>query len=362
MPKFSELSTNSAPAARYSHTAVWTGSKMIVWGGNGAAGSINTGGVYDAVSNTWTATPVPANFKLRQFHTAVWTGTEMIIYGGFDNKGKIVPTIARYNPSLNAWINSPPKCTLVTPTNNTVVTPGSSLSLTATASDNNGTVTNVQFYYNSNILIGSSTGPVYSVTWSNIPAGLYTVTARATDDLGTITISATNTVIAPAPPTVSLVTPTNSTSVVGPTSVLLSANAVAVAGTINSVQFFSGNTLIGSTNTPPFDLNSGPLAPGNYTFSAVASNSIGLLATSTPSTVYILTKPKILTPEFVGDIPQYSAQVIPGQFYIVDATTNLTKPNTIWIPIATNQAVSNILIFTDPEGTNFDRRFYRWRQ
>jgi len=37
--------TTGAPAARYQHGAVWTGSKMIVWGGFGAASYESTGGI-----------------------------------------------------------------------------------------------------------------------------------------------------------------------------------------------------------------------------------------------------------------------------------------------------------------------------
>ena len=41
-------STSGAPDARVSHTAVWTGSKMIVWGGSAGSGSyLNTGADYD---------------------------------------------------------------------------------------------------------------------------------------------------------------------------------------------------------------------------------------------------------------------------------------------------------------------------
>src|SRR5262249_14348667 len=39
-------STN-APDARSGHTAVWTGSEMIVWGGQNSSGQMNTGGRYD---------------------------------------------------------------------------------------------------------------------------------------------------------------------------------------------------------------------------------------------------------------------------------------------------------------------------
>jgi len=52
-------STTNAPSARDGHTAVWTGSKMIVWGGFGYAGGFfNTGGRYNPDTNTWTATSI----------------------------------------------------------------------------------------------------------------------------------------------------------------------------------------------------------------------------------------------------------------------------------------------------------------
>ena len=46
----------NAPLARDLHTAVWTGSRMIVWGGNGYGGALNTGALYDPATDTWTPT------------------------------------------------------------------------------------------------------------------------------------------------------------------------------------------------------------------------------------------------------------------------------------------------------------------
>ena len=46
-------STSNAPSGRSYHTAVWTGSEMIVWGG---ASYLNTGGKYNPVMDTWAAT------------------------------------------------------------------------------------------------------------------------------------------------------------------------------------------------------------------------------------------------------------------------------------------------------------------
>ncbi|PYJ31882.1 MAG: galactose oxidase, partial [Verrucomicrobia bacterium] len=75
-------STTGAPAARLRHTAVWTGTEMIVWGGTDNSSFLNTGGRYNPGTNSWTATSTTSAPAARDFHTAVWTGSEMIVWGG----------------------------------------------------------------------------------------------------------------------------------------------------------------------------------------------------------------------------------------------------------------------------------------
>src|SRR5205807_392303 len=92
--------TMNAPAGRSGHTAVWTGSEMIVWGGNFVD---NTGGRYNPGTDSWTATTTVDAASGREFHTAVWSGSEMIVWGGYDESFNY-PTIGgRYNPSTNVW-------------------------------------------------------------------------------------------------------------------------------------------------------------------------------------------------------------------------------------------------------------------
>jgi len=95
----------NVPVARSSPTAVWTGTEMIIWGGHAnITGDLNTGGRYNPSTDTWAATSTGANVPAaRQRHTAVWTGTEMIIWGGSAN-GMQVWTGGRYNPSTDAWL------------------------------------------------------------------------------------------------------------------------------------------------------------------------------------------------------------------------------------------------------------------
>ncbi len=69
------------PFARDFHTAVWTGSEMIVWGGLGNGAVLNTGGRYNPSTDSWTATSTTNAPGARAVATAVWTGSQMIVSG-----------------------------------------------------------------------------------------------------------------------------------------------------------------------------------------------------------------------------------------------------------------------------------------
>jgi len=96
-------STINAPEGRAVHTAVWTGSEMIVWGGAGDFGWLNTGGRYNPGTDSWTATSTTNAADARSEHTAVWTGSNMIVWGGQDDIGNLLNTGARYYPDIDCW-------------------------------------------------------------------------------------------------------------------------------------------------------------------------------------------------------------------------------------------------------------------
>ncbi len=102
---WTNISNLNAPAPRINHTAVWTGNKMIVFGGKLVDGSItNTGSIYDPVTDSWTNTAtVGAPPNGMSEHTAVWTGTKMIVFGGRKNPGTVENNFYIYDPSANTW-------------------------------------------------------------------------------------------------------------------------------------------------------------------------------------------------------------------------------------------------------------------
>jgi N-acetylneuraminic acid mutarotase len=94
----------NVPIARDYHTGVWTGSEMIVWGGSGCGGNckFNTGGRYNPTNDSWTPTNTMNAATARFLHTALWTGSEMIIWGGSDTM-QALHTGGRYNPGTDSW-------------------------------------------------------------------------------------------------------------------------------------------------------------------------------------------------------------------------------------------------------------------
>ena len=102
---WSTISAVGAPSGRVEHSAVWTGSKMIVFGGtpNGSS-TYSDGGAYDPATNTWS--PIASASTGRSRHTAVWTGTQMIVWGGLTGGSTHTNTGDKYDPGTNTWVGS----------------------------------------------------------------------------------------------------------------------------------------------------------------------------------------------------------------------------------------------------------------
>ncbi|MCI0534481.1 MAG: hypothetical protein L0Z50_04570 [Verrucomicrobiales bacterium] len=96
------ISTTGAPSPRSEHAAVWTGTRLIVWGGFSGSTLLGDGASYDPATDTWqplSATDAPSP---RRGHAALWTGEEMLIIGGDAATGPTA-TGAAHNPATGRW-------------------------------------------------------------------------------------------------------------------------------------------------------------------------------------------------------------------------------------------------------------------
>src|SRR5208283_4469707 len=94
------------------HSAVWTGDRMLIWGGS-AAGSMPgvtlyaDGASYDPISDSWTPLNPMTPLAGRTRQSAIWTGAEMIIWGGSSSdcpgQSQTCGDGAEYNPLSDSW-------------------------------------------------------------------------------------------------------------------------------------------------------------------------------------------------------------------------------------------------------------------
>jgi hypothetical protein len=84
---------------------VWTGTEAIFWGGytpQTADGLDSTGAAYDPGTGHWRLLP-PSPLSPRQGARAFWTGSEMLVFGGDQANDERVDDGALYRPSTNSW-------------------------------------------------------------------------------------------------------------------------------------------------------------------------------------------------------------------------------------------------------------------
>lgn len=100
------MSNTGVPAARQAHSSVWTGTHLIVWGGENGTVEFNTGGRYSPAGDSWLPVTIDTYTPIgRECHTAVWDGTRMIVWGGrYRGTNTPIRSGGRYDPASNQWL------------------------------------------------------------------------------------------------------------------------------------------------------------------------------------------------------------------------------------------------------------------
>jgi hypothetical protein len=154
-------------------------------------GSVAKVAFYDYGTNLiGESTSLPFNF--------MWTnaapGAHVLTAVATDNLGSTGDSLP-----VSIIVNAVPSVAITTPANGSVINANGDATLTATASDTDGTVTLVEFYRDATLL-GSDASSPYSIVWTNVPVGSFVLTARATDNRGGTRVSAPVNVSAVIPP------------------------------------------------------------------------------------------------------------------------------------------------------------------
>jgi lysophospholipase L1-like esterase len=81
-------------------------------------------------------------------------------------------------------------------------------------------------------------------------------------------------------PTVTITSPSNSSLTCAGTSITISANAVISSGTISKVDFYDGNTLLGTDNSSPYAYTWNGASAGTHTVRTVATSTAGMVSSA----------------------------------------------------------------------------------
>jgi hypothetical protein len=173
-------------------------------------------------------------------------GTHALTAVAFGNG--LSTTSSVVNVVVNIPVNIAPLAAIVTPENNSSRDECGEVSLTVTAYDPDGTVTNVAYYLNTSLLLGSRTGPPYLLA-TGLPVGTNNLTAVAADNLGARGTSAVvRVVFTPIP--------TNAMSANLPAAGQLK---LCFRGLVNSNYVFESTTNLADTSAwKPFSTNTAP--------------------------------------------------------------------------------------------------------
>jgi len=162
--------------------------------------------------------------------------------------------------------------------------------VSATASDAVG-VERVEFYAGTTLLGTATTAP-YVVSWdtTTVASGGVTLTTKAYDTMGNVSVSAARTVtVDNTAPTVAITSPANGTSFSFLTfSTTLQASASDNVG-VTQVVFYDGATVLGTDTTAPYSVswNLTNAAKGTHTLTARAHDAAGNVTTSAPISVKV---------------------------------------------------------------------------
>jgi len=332
----------------------------VDFNGNKLIEEVNVFSMQDNYSSP--ADPTPAmtftSFGLRNFDVQYWTGSDWaVVPGGSVTENNLVWRRVVFAPlatsklrvfitaalngsarvmEVEAWGvgaggNVAPSVSIASPAEGATLTAPADVTITADASDQDGTVASVTFLVNGVPLSTDTTSP-FTAAWNGVAAGSYTLTAIATDNQGATTTSTAVHVTAAAnvPPSVSISAPSEGATYSAPATVTVSATASDSDGAIASVAFFLNGSPIGTDTTSPYSVSWPNVAAGAYTLTAVATDNRSATTTSAPVHITVNASPGRLNQALAANGGVASASSTYSPNYPASGTINGDRKGLSW--------------------------------
>jgi glucose/arabinose dehydrogenase len=235
--------------------------------------------------------PEPQTLGATQYRFSSWSD------GGAATHRFATPAVAttytaRFTPALNQL----PTVAVTAPSAGASFTVNTTATITATAADADGTVSMMGFYDGA-MLVGEDQSAPYTAEWTPSTTGAHALTARATDNQGGVTTSATvNVTVNPSanrPPTATLTSPAAGATLGYNTPVTLSATAADADGSVTKVGFYDGTTLLGEDTSSPYSRSWTPTTAGSHSLTARATDNQNAVGSSAAVSVTVNQPPTV---------------------------------------------------------------------
>jgi hypothetical protein len=247
-------------------------------------GTIGKVEFYQGATLLGTSTTAPYSFNWQN----VAAGSYSLTSKAYDNLNAVT-TSATVNVIVNTPVNNPPIASITSPANNATFTAPAQITINASASDSDGTISKVEFYQGTTLLGTDTTSP-YSFNWANVAVGGYALTVKGYDNLNAVATSATVNVSVTAankPPTASITSPANNATFTAPAQITINATATDSDGTVSKVEFYQGTTLLGTDTTSPYSFSWANVAAGSYALTVKSYDNLNAVTTSTAVNIVV---------------------------------------------------------------------------
>ncbi len=239
--------------------------------------------------------------------------------------------------------NALPTVKLTAPANNSTHRAPATINLAATASDADGAIAKVEFLSGTTRLATDAVAP-FTHAWSNVAAGTYQLTARATDALGAVTTSSIVTVKVTKPPTARITSPATGARFVMPATITIKASASDPDGTIAKVEFFSNGVLLGKDTSSPYIYNWANPPLGTHTLTVKSTDNLGVATTSSAVSVTVSAN---LPPVVAISAPLSGMQFVSGTPITITATASDADGTVKKVEFYANDGIGNFRFATD---------------
>ncbi|CAH0532895.1 hypothetical protein VST7929_00742 [Vibrio stylophorae] len=180
-----------------------------------------------------------------------------------------------------------PVVTISAPAQDAVLLAGGMQTITATATDEDGTIAKVDFYLGQTLL-GTVNKAPYQLDWTAVALGEQVIRVAATDNEGLVGESSVRVSVSDQPIVAQLTAPESGRTLGLGKATKISANATSLVSDVAQVDFLVNGQIVGSDKTAPYSVSWTPAAIGQATIVANAVDAAGNSAQSAGHTVNVV--------------------------------------------------------------------------